>query len=77
MTMPPCYDRKTRTDCTRRAVGCRSSCPEWKKYETAKAGDDAKRDKERKERRALWEHYSAVRDHNEKQRTKRQKEGRK
>lgn len=28
----PCYDKKNKVDCPRRAVGCAVSCPEWKAY---------------------------------------------
>jgi hypothetical protein len=28
----PCYDRKTKTDCPRRCVGCAENCPEWADY---------------------------------------------
>lgn len=43
MIIPPCYDPKTRTDCPRRKVYCRSSCLEWEAYERAKAVYDAER----------------------------------
>jgi hypothetical protein len=29
---PPCYDRKTKTDCPRRCGGCQVDCPDWKDY---------------------------------------------
>ena len=29
----PCYNTKTRTDCPKRCVGCRSSCEEWKEWQ--------------------------------------------
>ena len=29
MTQSPCYDKRTRTDCPKRCVGCKSSCAAW------------------------------------------------
>lgn len=57
----PCYDTKTRTDCPRRAVGCRSTCEAWQAYEVQAAAERAMRAKDAEERRALWEHYDRVR----------------
>ena len=28
----PCYDEKTKTECSKRRVGCRSECAEWQDY---------------------------------------------
>ena len=43
---PPCYNRETHTDCPKRRVGCRSTCEEWEKYETAKKEEYAQRQSE-------------------------------
>lgn len=32
----PCYDRKTKTDCTKRKSGCHATCKEWAIYQAAK-----------------------------------------
>ena len=37
MTRPPCFDEATRTDCTKRHVGCRADCPEWHAWEKVHA----------------------------------------
>lgn len=37
MTRPPCFDEATRTDCTKRHVGCRADCPEWQAWEKVHA----------------------------------------
>lgn len=29
----PCFDRKTKTDCPKRSLTCRSECEEFQKYE--------------------------------------------
>jgi len=60
-TPPPCYNRKTRTDCPRRAVGCRATCPEWQEYEVAHAAENAARAKAKAQEAGLYEHYHAVR----------------
>ena len=28
----PCYNKKTKTDCQKRCVGCAKDCPEWTEY---------------------------------------------
>ena len=33
MTQPPCYEPKTRTDCPKRCVGCKSYCKAWAEYQ--------------------------------------------
>jgi len=37
MVKPPCYDEQTHTDCSKRRVGCKSDCPEWKEWERVHA----------------------------------------
>lgn len=32
MTQSPCFDEKTRTDCPKRCVGCKTSCPAWAEW---------------------------------------------
>ena len=29
---PPCFDTVTKTDCSRRCVGCAKTCPDWAEY---------------------------------------------
>lgn len=43
MIKSPCYDSKTCTNCPDRHVGCRSTCPEWKRYEAMKQKEYADR----------------------------------
>lgn len=52
----PCFDRKTHTDCPKRAVGCDVDCPEWATYV-------AKREKIYHERKAQNDANSAISDH--------------
>jgi hypothetical protein len=30
----PCYDKITKTSCSRRCAGCSIDCPDWKLYES-------------------------------------------
>ncbi|MEG0578958.1 MAG: hypothetical protein RR490_03475 [Niameybacter sp.] len=32
----PCYNTKTKTDCSNRSITCRASCKAWKEYELYK-----------------------------------------
>lgn len=41
MTQSPCFNEKTRTDCPKRCVGCKSSCAEWAKWEIIHARERA------------------------------------
>lgn len=46
MTPSPCFDRKTRTDCPKRTIYCKSTCPKWKTYEEQKRLEYAARVKQ-------------------------------
>lgn len=35
----PCYDKKTHTDCSRRHVGCATTCKEWAEYQAERDAD--------------------------------------
>ena len=37
MTKPPC--KRDGVDCTKRHVGCRKTCPEWKEWESVHAAE--------------------------------------
>ena len=39
MVKPPCYDEQTHTDCSKRRVGCKSDCPEWKEWDRVHADE--------------------------------------
>ena len=51
MTQSPCYDEKTRTDCPRRCVGCKISCPEWAEWVTIHERERAEMHKRRRQER--------------------------
>lgn len=36
MAIPPCWDHKNKKDCSRRAVGCASTCIDWQEYQIKK-----------------------------------------
>lgn len=46
MTPSPCFDRKTMTDCPKRTIHCKSTCPRWKAYEEEKRLEYAAREKQ-------------------------------
>ena len=43
MTPSPCFDKKTMTDCPKRELHCKSTCPKWKEYEEQKKAEYAVR----------------------------------
>lgn len=49
---PPCFDEQTRTDCPRRAVGCREGCEAWKAY---RAAHEVEKQKEARDKAAYYE----------------------
>lgn len=40
----PCYNTKTKTDCPRRAAGCREKCNKFKIYKTLKRIEQKQKD---------------------------------
>ena len=46
MTQSPCFDKKTMTDCPKRTLHCKSTCPHWKAYEEQKKVEYAARAKQ-------------------------------
>ncbi len=42
----PCYNAKTKTDCPRRAIGCREKCNLYKIYKTLKRVEEKQKTKE-------------------------------
>ena len=46
MTPSPCFNRKTMTDCPKRTIHCKSTCPDWKAYEEEKRLEYAAREKQ-------------------------------
>ncbi len=51
-TKPPCYDTATGTDCPRRYVGCKASCPAWHDY---LAQHEREREEFRRRRTNEWQ----------------------
>ena len=47
-TIPPCYDRETKTDCQKRYVGCKSECEKWHKWLIVHA-EEKQRERDRKQ----------------------------
>lgn len=71
----PCYDRKTKTSCTKRSTFCRQSCEEWKRYEEMKAEEYERR---KVERMRNDEYYTYVKKNNiEKEKTVQRLRGKK
>lgn len=57
---PPCYNEETKTDCSRRRVGCHATCPEWAEFEEWKATDMKRRRKEQAAKDGLFEHFRVI-----------------